>query len=42
VAGGRVNAPTPAGSRFCLETGDARDDAWLIGGARPTDNRLPD
>jgi outer membrane protein assembly factor BamB len=42
VAGGRVYAPTGAGSLFCLETGDPADDGWLMWGATPAHNGLPD
>jgi outer membrane protein assembly factor BamB len=38
VAGGRVYVPTGAGSLFCLETGDARDDGWLMWGATAAHN----
>jgi outer membrane protein assembly factor BamB len=41
VAGGRVYATTQAGSLFCLETGDAGDDGWLMWGAGPDHNGLP-
>jgi Ca-activated chloride channel family protein len=33
VAKGRVYVATSAGSLICLETGDARDDGWLMWGA---------
>ena len=32
VAGGRVYVSTEKGSLFCLETGDAKDDGWLMWG----------
>jgi len=40
VASGRVYVATNSGSIFCLNTGDARDDGWLMWGARPTHNGL--
>jgi outer membrane protein assembly factor BamB len=40
VARGRVYAPTQAGNLFCLETGDSRDDGWLMWGAGPCHNGL--
>jgi hypothetical protein len=42
VARGRVYAPTAAGSLFCLETGDPADDGWLMWGATPAHNGLPE
>jgi outer membrane protein assembly factor BamB len=42
VARGRVYAPTGAGSLFCLETGDPADDGWLMWGATPAHNGLPE
>jgi outer membrane protein assembly factor BamB len=42
VARGRVYATTAAGSLFCLETGDPDDDGWLMWGAGPGHNGLPD
>jgi hypothetical protein len=30
--------PTAQGSLFCLETGDAQDDGWLMWGATPAHN----
>jgi outer membrane protein assembly factor BamB len=40
VAGGRVFVPTQTGSLYCLETGDANDDGWLMWGAGPDHNGL--
>jgi outer membrane protein assembly factor BamB len=42
VARGRVYAATGAGSLFCLETGDPADDGWLMWGATPAHNGLPE
>jgi outer membrane protein assembly factor BamB len=42
VARGRVYATTQAGSLFCLETGDDRDDGWLMWGAGPDHNGRPE
>jgi Ca-activated chloride channel homolog len=42
VAHGRVYAPTAAGSLFCLETGNPADDGWLMWGATPAHNGLPE
>ena len=42
VAAGRVYAVTHYGSLFCLETGDPLDDGWLMWGANPAHNGLPD
>jgi Ca-activated chloride channel family protein len=42
VAGGRVYVPTYLGSLICLETGDAGDDGWLMWGANPAHNGLPE
>jgi outer membrane protein assembly factor BamB len=42
VAGGRVYATTRAGSVFCLETGDPKDDGWLMWGATAAHNGLED
>jgi outer membrane protein assembly factor BamB len=42
VAGGRVYAPTGAGSLFGLETGDAGDDGWLMWGATAAHNGRAD
>jgi outer membrane protein assembly factor BamB len=33
VAGGRVYVSTSTGRLYCLETGDAGDDGWLMWGA---------
>jgi hypothetical protein len=38
VACGRVYAATHAGSLYCLETGDPKDDGWLMWGAGPEHN----
>jgi outer membrane protein assembly factor BamB len=38
VAHGRAYFTTGAGSLFCLETGDAADDGWLMWGATPAHN----
>jgi Ca-activated chloride channel family protein len=40
VAGGRVYATTGAGSLYCLETGDERDDGWLMWGGTATHNSI--
>jgi Ca-activated chloride channel family protein len=42
VAQGRIYVPTVAGSVFCLETGEARDDGWLMWGATAAHNGLPE
>jgi outer membrane protein assembly factor BamB len=42
VAQGRVYAPTGAGSLFCLETGDPRDDGWFMWGATAAHNGRPE
>jgi outer membrane protein assembly factor BamB len=42
VAAGRVYAVTHRGSLFCVETGDPLDDGWLMWGANPAHNGLPD
>jgi outer membrane protein assembly factor BamB len=42
VAQGRVYVATQSGSLFCLETGDPCDDGWLMWGATPAHNGLPD
>jgi outer membrane protein assembly factor BamB len=42
VAQGRVYVPTGAGGLFCLETGDPRDDGWLMWGATPAHNGRPE
>jgi outer membrane protein assembly factor BamB len=41
VARGCVYAASGAGSLFCLPTGDAADDAWLMWGATAAHNGLP-
>jgi hypothetical protein len=38
VVGGRVYVPTSQGGLFCLETGDPRDDGWLMWGANAAHN----
>ncbi len=38
VAKGRVYVATSAGSLICLETGDARDDGWLMWGGSAAHN----
>jgi Ca-activated chloride channel family protein len=38
VAKGRVYVSTNTGGLFCLETGDAKDDGWLMWGANATHN----
>jgi outer membrane protein assembly factor BamB len=38
VAGGRVYVSTTQGTLVCLETGDARDDGWLMWGATAAHN----
>ncbi len=40
VAGGRVYVSTSTGSLFCLETGDTRDDGWLMWGGNAAHNGL--
>jgi Ca-activated chloride channel family protein len=40
IAAGRVYVATNNGSLFCLNTGDARDDGWLMWGANATHNGL--
>jgi outer membrane protein assembly factor BamB len=42
VARGRVYATTRAGSLFCLETGDEKDDGWNMWGAGPGHNGRPE
>src|SRR5262245_15959507 len=42
VAHGRVYLVTQLGGLFCLETGDPSDDGWLMWGATPAHNGLPD
>ncbi len=41
IAGGKVYVATRSGSLYCIETGDARDDGWLMWGARASHNGLP-
>jgi outer membrane protein assembly factor BamB len=41
VAHGKVYVATGAGSLFCLDTGDSRDDGWLMWGANSTHNGVP-
>jgi Ca-activated chloride channel family protein len=41
VAQGKVYVPTGAGSLYCLDTGDHRDDGWLMWGANPAHNGVP-
>ena len=38
VAKGRVYVSTNNGGLFCLETGDAKDDGWLMWGANAAHN----
>ena len=40
VAKGRVYISTQQGSLFCLETGDPKDDGWLMWGATTDHNGL--
>jgi Ca-activated chloride channel homolog len=40
IAKGRVYASTSKGSLICLETGDAKDDGWLMWGATAAHNGL--
>jgi Ca-activated chloride channel family protein len=42
VAQGRVYVPTAAGSLICLDTGDPRDDGWLMWGATAAHNGCPE
>jgi Ca-activated chloride channel family protein len=42
VALGRVYIPTHSGSLYCLETGDAADDGWLMWGATASHNGRPE
>ena len=35
VAGGRVYVSTESGSLYSLETGDPKDDGWLMWGRKP-------
>jgi outer membrane protein assembly factor BamB len=41
VVGGRVYAATGAGSLFGIETGDPRDDGWLMWGGSAAHNGMP-
>jgi outer membrane protein assembly factor BamB len=41
VAGGRLYAATGAGSLFCIETGDPKDDGWYMWGADAAHNGRP-
>ena len=41
VAKGRVYVSTAAGSLCGLETGDSKDDGWLMWGATAAHNGLP-
>ncbi|HKB39662.1 MAG TPA: PQQ-binding-like beta-propeller repeat protein [Gemmataceae bacterium] len=41
VAGGRVYVASSTGVLFCLETGDPKDDGWLMWGATASHNGLP-
>jgi outer membrane protein assembly factor BamB len=38
VAGGRVYAASSSGSLFCLNTGDVRDDGWMMWGGTAAHN----
>jgi outer membrane protein assembly factor BamB len=38
VAKGRVYVSTNTGALVCLETGDAKDDGWLMWGANAAHN----
>jgi Ca-activated chloride channel family protein len=40
VVKGRVYVPTSVGSLFCLETGQAKDDGWLMWGGNSAHNGL--
>ena len=40
-AGGRVYVASSRGVLFCLETGDAKDDGWLMWGGTGSHNGLP-
>lgn len=40
IASGRVLVPTINGALYCLETGDAGDDGWMMWGASPAHNGL--
>jgi outer membrane protein assembly factor BamB len=41
VAGGRVYVSTSTGRLYCLETGDDKDDGWLMWGANAAHNSVP-
>jgi outer membrane protein assembly factor BamB len=41
VAKGRVYVSTNTGHLYCLETGDPKDDGWLMWGANAAHNGLP-
>ena len=38
VAGGKVYVSTSSGSLYCLDTGDVKDDGWLMWGANAAHN----
>lgn len=40
VAKGRIYISTNSGNLYCLETGDAKDDGWLMWGANASHNGL--
>ena len=40
VAAGRVYVTSGKGTLFCVETGDAEDDGWLMWGGDPAHNGL--
>jgi outer membrane protein assembly factor BamB len=40
VANGRVYVATSSGHLYCIETGDTRDDGWLMWGANAAHNGL--
>ncbi|MGA2257522.1 MAG: PQQ-binding-like beta-propeller repeat protein, partial [Thermoguttaceae bacterium] len=40
VAGGRVYVSTESGSLYCLETGNPKDDGWLMWGANASHNGI--
>jgi outer membrane protein assembly factor BamB len=41
VAQGKLYVSTAVGSLFCLDTGDPRDDGWLMWGANSAHNGVP-
>jgi Ca-activated chloride channel family protein len=41
VAQGRIYVPTATGSLICLDTGDTKDDGWLMWGATAAHNGYP-